>query len=129
MEITRIKETCLYVSDLAATKAFYSEKLRFEVIAEVEDQHIFFRVGNSVLLCFIPENSKAKESPPPHFAYGHQHIAFEVAPDEYLQWKERVAHLGIEIIQEQQWKNNLQSFYFLDPDKHVLEIIPTGIWD
>ncbi len=129
MEITQIKEICLYVRDLAASKEFYQGKLAFEVIVEVENSHIFFRAGKSVLLCFLPEISKAKESPPPHFAYGHQHIAFEVHPEQYLQWKKRIEALEIEIIQEQKWKNNLKSFYFLDPDKHVLEIIPTGIWD
>lgn len=129
MDITQIKETCLYVRDLKASKDFYHHKLAFEVIGEVEGNHIFFRVGSSVLLCFIPETSKEKKSPPPHFAYGNQHIAFEVAPEQYLEWKTKVLELGIEIIQEQEWKNNLKSFYFLDPDNHVLEIVPRGIWD
>jgi len=129
MEIKQIKETCLYVSDLEASKNFYHDKLKFDIISRVENSHIFFRVGNSVLLCFIPATSKAKEAPPPHYAYGHQHIAFEVAADVYLDWKDKIKELGLEIIQEQEWKNNLQSFYFLDPDKHVLEIIPTGLWD
>ena len=129
MEITQIKETCLYVADLEATKAFYHGKLGFEVISKVENSHVFFRVGKSVLLCFIPQTSKAKESPPPHFAYGHQHIAFEVSPEEYRDWKNKIESWDIEIIQEQVWKNNLESFYFLDPDNHVLEIIPEGVWD
>lgn len=129
MEITQIKETCLYINNLEASKEFYHKKLSLEIIGEVAESHIFFRVGSSVLLCFIAEASKTKESPPPHFAYGHQHIAFEVVPQEYLAWKNKIRNLGIEIIQEQEWKNRLQSFYFLDPDKHVLEIIPTGIWD
>ncbi len=129
MEITQIKETCLYVADLESTKAFYNGKLGFEVISKVENSHVFFRVGKSVLLCFIPQTSKAKESPPPHFAYGHQHIAFEVSPEEYRDWKNKIESWDIEIIQEQVWKNNLESFYFLDPDNHVLEIIPEGVWD
>ena len=129
MQISQIKETCLYVEDLKAAKAFYHQKLGFAVISEVEGSHIFFRVGSSVLLCFIPEVSKLKTSPPPHFAFGHQHIAFEVAPSEYEEWKDRIQSLGIEIIQEQLWKNNLKSFYFLDPENHVLEIVPKGVWD
>lgn len=129
MDIIQIKETCLYVKDLEASKDFYNQKLSFEVIGEVAGSHVFFRVGTSVLLCFNSETSKEKENPPPHFAYGHQHIAFEVSPAEYDTWKANIQKLGIQIIQEQEWSNNLQSFYFLDPDKHVLEIIPVGIWD
>ena len=129
MQITQIKETCLYVANLDATEAFYHGKLGFEVISKVENSHVFFRAGKSVLLCFIPETSKAKESPPPHFAYGNQHIAFEVSPEEYGDWKKKIESLDIQIIQEQEWKGVLKSFYFLDPDKHVLEIIPEGVWD
>ena len=53
MDILKIKETCLYVSDLAKTKDFYFGLLKFEVIGEVPGRHVFFRVGSSVLLCFI----------------------------------------------------------------------------
>src|SRR5690554_6332434 len=116
MEITQIKETCLYVHDLTASKKFYHGKLGFEVIAEEDRNHIFFRAGKSVLLCFNPEMSKVKKSPPPHFAFGKQHIAFEVLPEQYQECKSKIRSLGIEIIQEQEWKNNLESFYFLDPD-------------
>src|SRR5690606_40674174 len=77
-------------------------------------------VGTSVLLCFNPETSKEKDNPPPHFAYGHQHIAFEVLPEEYNLWKTKIQKLGIEIIQEQQWKNNLQSFY--RSEEHTSEL-------
>lgn len=129
MEITQIKETCLYVQNLSKAKTFYHDKLGFPIINEVAGSHLFFRTGASVLLCFIPEVSKAKESPPPHFAYGPQHIAFEVGAAAYEYWKVKITDLGIRIIQEQSWKNNLKSFYFHDPEGHVLEIVPKGVWE
>lgn len=129
MNIKQIKETCLYIQNLESAKDFYHRKLGFNIINEQEGSHIFFKVGSSVLLCFIPEVSKAKISPPPHFAYGHQHIAFEVEKDAYEEWKNKIQVSGIKIIQEQTWKNELKSFYFLDPENHVLEIVPKGIWE
>lgn len=129
MQFKKIKETCLYISDLNNTQNFYQGKLGLPVISKIDHRHIFFRVGGSVLLCFLPQATKQEQSLPPHFAYGKQHLAFETSVAEYKSWKERLRQKGITITHEQSWKNNLQSFYFEDPDGHVLEIIPEGIWE
>lgn len=129
MKITGIKEVCIYIEDLSLAKDFYHDTLGFDVISYVEEKHIFFRVGNVVLLCFNPEDSKTKESPPPHFTYGPQHFAFEVAVDEYEAAKRWIKGLSIEIIDEVIWKSGLESFYFKDPAGNVLEIVPEGVWD
>lgn len=128
MNISQIKETCLYISDLNKSQAFYQGKLGLPVISKVDNRHIFFRAGSSVLLCFIPEATKKEATLPPHFAYGKQHIAFETSQEEYIAWKEKIRQLQIPILHEQAWKNHLESFYFEDPDGHVLEIVPRGIW-
>jgi catechol 2,3-dioxygenase-like lactoylglutathione lyase family enzyme len=129
MQITQIKETCLYIQDLELARDFYHQKLGFKVISMVEGRHVFFRAGSSVLLCFVPEKTKQEKTLPSHFAFGKQHIAFEVEQADYLEWKKKIQELGIEILHEQKWKNNLFSFYFHDPEGHVLEIVPKGIWD
>jgi hypothetical protein len=36
---------------------------------------------------------------------------------------------GIDIEHEQEWPGNFKSFYFRDPDKHLLEVVQTGMWD
>lgn len=82
-----------------------------------------------MLLCFLPEVTKNDTSLPPHFAYGKQHLAFEVDPADYNTWKQKITAQEIPILHEQPWKNQLHSFYFPDPDGHVLEIVPVGIWD
>lgn len=129
MEITQIKENCLYVSDLLRTRHFYEEVIGLKLISFVEGWHVFFRAGSSVLLCFLPEITKKEKILPPHFAYGQQHLAFEVSQNEYEEWKKKLTEQNIPIIHEQHWKENLYSFYFYDPDQHVLEIIPPGIWE
>lgn len=129
MKISHIKENCLYVSDLDRTRDFYHYQLGMPLISFVDGRHVFFRVGSSVLLCFLPEVTKAEKTLPPHFAYGPQHLAFEVPWEDYEQWKEKLKQFNIKIIHEQHWKADRYSMYFHDPDGHVLEIVPPGIWE
>jgi catechol 2,3-dioxygenase-like lactoylglutathione lyase family enzyme len=129
MEIRQVKETCLYIQDLDRAKDFYNGILGFPIISKVNNRHIFFRAGSSVLLCFNPDVTKNEDKLPPHFAFGKQHIAFEVDQADYSGWLEKILSKGIIITHEQEWKDGLKSFYFEDPDGHVLEIIPNGIWE
>lgn len=130
MNILKIKETCLYLNNLEQARAFYNEVLGLPVISYVEEKHIFFRVGASVLLCFNPNDSKTKTSPPAHYGGGQQHFAFEISKADYRKVKNEVVLKGIKIIDEVVWKSGEESFYFNDPEGNVLEFVPdTGIWD
>jgi catechol 2,3-dioxygenase-like lactoylglutathione lyase family enzyme len=129
MDIIKIKETCLYVTDLAQTKAFYNGLLAFKVIGEVPDRHVFFRAGSSVLLCFIAEAARKPGNLPPHYGSGQLHLAFEVSKSHYKTTKARVEQAGIAIEQEYDWGSGFLSFYFRDPDKHLLEVVMEGMWE
>ncbi len=129
MRFTRIKETCLYVSDLERTRGFYQDQLGMEVVSFIEGNHVFFRAGESMLLCFLPEKSRNKTDLPPHFGHGNLHFALEVPEEEYEAWKERIRELNIPIEKVQQWQQgSRESFYFRDPDHHSVEIVQPGIW-
>ena len=129
MQFRGIKETCLYVQDLARTKAFYQGCLGFELIGEVPERHVFFRVGSSVLLCFISAASQQSKILPPHFGQGNLHLAFEVAPPDYEARKAEIEALKIPIELEYDWGRGFRSFYFRDPDGHLLEVVMTGMWE
>ncbi|MFT2010607.1 VOC family protein [Pontibacter sp. 13R65] len=129
MDILKIKETCLYVSDLEQSKAFYNQQLGFEVIGEVKGRHVFFRAGASVLLCFIAAASKEGGTLPPHFGAGQLHLAFEVEKEQYETWKQKVKSQGIAVEQEYDWGRGYLSFYFRDPDQHLLEVVMAGMWE
>lgn len=129
MHIKGIKETCLYVKDLDKCADFYHNLLSFPIISKVKGRHVFFRVGNDVLLCFISAITKNETSLPPHYAEGKQHIAFEVSRLDYESTKQAISNNNIPIIHEQSWQRDYKSFYFEDPDGHVLEIVPEGMWD
>jgi catechol 2,3-dioxygenase-like lactoylglutathione lyase family enzyme len=130
IKFKQIKETCIYVKDLASIYDFYCKTLELPVISNLNDKHLFVRAGNSVLLFFNPNDSIKKKSPPPHYADGKQHFAFEVASADYETTKELISKKGIRITEEVTWKSGKKSFYFEDPAGNVLEIVPDqGIWD
>lgn len=124
----RIKESCLYVRDLEKTRDFYENKLGLRCFKHEDGRHVFFEVGDDVLLCFNSEDSKDLDSLPNHYAEGYMHLAFECDKDEYQNWKELVNSAGIEIEHEEDWGSDQKSFYFRDPDKHLLEVVMPGLW-
>ena len=129
MKFNQIKETCIYFNDLSLAKAFYHHMLDLPIISEVQDKHIFFRAGTSVLLCFNPDDSRLKTSPPSHYSDGKYHFALEVAPKAYQSHKEEILKKGIQIIDALVWRNGQESFYFNDPIGNVIEIMPEGVWN
>lgn len=130
MNIVKIKETCLYIKDLRKAKTFYHEMLGLPIIHYVDDKHIFFRAGASVLLCFNPDDSKSKSSPPGHYGGGKQHFAFEVKEEEYQTTMKNLETKGIRITEEVTWPSGKKSFYFEDLTGNVLEVVPDrGVWD
>lgn len=129
MKISRIKETCIYVSDLQRTKTFYSDQLELPVISMAEGRHVFFRAGSSVLLCFIAQKTLEEKELPPHGARGSIHFAFEVGKSQYPGALENMRVLGIPVLHEQHWPSGLRSFYFHDPDQNLVEVIEEGLWE
>ncbi|MEL6676544.1 MAG: VOC family protein [Bacteroidota bacterium] len=128
LSFSKITEVCLYVSDLDQCLEFYHHKLGLPLISKVEGRHIFFRCGQNVLLCFLAEVTLKEARLPAHGARGPQHIAFGCEPEAYADWKKKLQGLDIEIMQEITWPSGLQSCYFEDPDGHVLEVVPHGLW-
>jgi catechol 2,3-dioxygenase-like lactoylglutathione lyase family enzyme len=129
MNIRRIKETCIYVSDLEQTRAFYQDKLGLPLLSLVKGRHVFFRAGESVLLCFIASQTEQEKELPPHGARGSVHFAFEVNKEDYTAAMQKIREEAIPILHEHTWKGVLRSFYFHDPDDNLVEIIEEGLWD
>lgn len=129
MKISRIKETCIYVTDLDRTKAFYAGQLGLPVISIVPGRHLFFRAGESVLLCFIASKTEQESELPPHGASGRVHFAFEVTRENYPAALQNIKQAGIAVLHEHTWKQTLRSFYFNDPDGNLVEILEEGLWD
>jgi catechol 2,3-dioxygenase-like lactoylglutathione lyase family enzyme len=128
MHICRIKETCIYVTDLQQTKAFYAGQLGLPLISIVAGRHVFFRAGESVLLCFVAEQTQKEKDLPPHGASGSVHFAFEVNSSDYEASLQKIKESAITILHEHRWPNGRRSFYFHDPDANLVEVIEEGLW-
>ena len=129
MQLQKVKETCIYISDLDKAEAFYNGLLGLPLISRKEGRHIFFRVGDDVLLCFIAAVTRYDTHLPPHYATGHQHFALECKAGEYELWKEKLKAEGIPIEHEEDWGKGFQSIYFRDPDDNCVEIVMPGMWE
>lgn len=128
MNFKNVKEVSLYVQDLERSRLFYEQKLKMKVVSLKEGRHLFLKAGSTVLLCFLAKATVQDQTLPPHGGNGEIHIAFEVAKQDYQSTRAAIEAEGIEIIQDFKWGENLESFYFRDPDGHLLEVIEEKMW-
>ncbi|MGI3164480.1 VOC family protein [Pseudooceanicola sp. 200-1SW] len=126
-------ETALYAEDLATTAAFYAQVLGLPEIARVEGRHVFFRLGNTVLLLFDPLATAAGGSNPelpvpPHGSRGAGHLCLAASAAEIHAWKDRLEAAGVAIEADFHWPNGARSIYFRDPAGNSLEFAEPRLW-
>lgn len=133
--IKRILETALYVKNLKTASKFYEDIMGFVVITRDDRLSSFDVAGQSILLLFtIDGSTEGAETHggdyiPPHNASGQQHLAFEIEKDEIEAWRRHLTAADVEILSHTTWSRGGQSFYFHDPDGHLLELVGTpGTW-
>lgn len=132
--IEAVLETALYVDDLDAAEAFYQDVLGLEKIARAGNRHIFFRVGNGVLLIFNPqetvEPAGANALPvPTHGTQGPGHVCFRLAGNAFGTMVARLERSGIAIESDFHWPNGARSIYFRDPSGNSLECAEPKLWN
>lgn len=133
--IARVLETVLYYTLEAETKTFYTDVLGLRLIGEETGRHMFFRMGEGVLLLFNPLETAEPGSVPAHGANGPGHACFLSSEGDYDSWKTHLTKSGVSIIQEARWPPGVPaerergvSFYFRDPSGNLLEIASTDFW-
>ena len=130
MLFSSVHHIAIICSNYEKSKDFYGGRLGLELYGIVEGRHIFFKLPEgSMLLCFLSEASRMGELLPAHGAAGQQHLAFEVEKADYGAWRKKLEGSSIPVEHEQTWARGIRSFYFRDPDGHLLEICEPGIWD
>src|SRR5437899_655501 len=102
-EVEAIVETAISVGDLEAAEAFYRDVLGLEVIGKEPGRHVFFRVGEGVLLAFDPESTLAGDMLPPHGASGPGHFALGVRAAGLDEWRRRLEARGVAVEKEVTW--------------------------
>ncbi len=128
-----ILEAALYAEDLDAAERFYGDLLGLERLVRVGERHVFYRVGDGVLLIFNPsETSKPPNNPrlpvPPHGARGPGHFCFAVAASALDDWCARLRAAGVGIEADFHWPNGARSIYFRDPAENSIEMAEPRLW-
>jgi catechol 2,3-dioxygenase-like lactoylglutathione lyase family enzyme len=126
--ILRIVETAIYVDDLERAVAFYRDVLGLELMGREPGHHAFFRVGDSVLLLFDPDETIKGTRLPKHGSTGPGHFALGIAPDAYEDWRSHLLQHGVTIESEVVWPAGGRSIYVRDPAGNLAELVTPGVW-
>lgn len=129
-----ILEAALYVDDLDAAEDFYGQILGLEKIQRAANRHVFYRIGGSVLLLFIAdETEKPPSNPelpvPPHGARGPGHVCLVLTRDEIAVMRKHLLDWNIPIDAEFDWPNGAMSLYVRDPAGNSVEFSEGWLWD
>ncbi len=101
------------VSDLDISINFYSDLLGLKLVAHW-DKGAYLMAGNMWIALNLDEKELSKRNP------DYSHIAFNVLPTEYPKLKKRLMEGDVKTFKNNTSEGN--SFYFLDPDGHKLEL-------
>jgi catechol 2,3-dioxygenase-like lactoylglutathione lyase family enzyme len=129
-----ILESALYVTDLPAAEAFYTDILGLDLLGKVDGRHLFFRCGLGVLLIFNAEATKVPPPPgarlqvPAHGTVGEGHLCFAASADEIVRWKAHLEAEKIAIEAEFEWPQGGRSIYIRDPSGNSIEFAEPKIW-
>lgn len=134
-QLNKILECSLYAGDLNKIEEFYTKIFGLKVISRQANRHVFFKVGDIVLLYFNPAETSIHLSEvdgsiiPLHGAMGLGHIAFSVEEEELEEWRNVLLNNDIEIESEVNWKKGGKSIYFRDPSGNSIELATPKLWD
>lgn len=128
-----ILESALYVDDKPRSVAFFRDVMGLAIVRDEDRLTAFDAGGQSILLVFARGASLDGDSTPGGHIPGHDgagplHMAFKVAAAEYEAWRDHLRGAAVEERSEVTWPTGGRSFYFSDPDGHVLEIAAPGLW-
>jgi glutathione S-transferase fosA5 len=112
MNITGLNHLTLAVSDIDRSVAFYSELLGFSV--RMRGPSSAYLEAGTLWLALVLD-PEVRSGPLPEYS----HVAFCIAPAELPLLSDKLTVAGVARWQE---PDHSDSFYFLDPDGHKLEL-------
>jgi catechol 2,3-dioxygenase-like lactoylglutathione lyase family enzyme len=127
-QIRALVELGVYAEDLAAAEHFYRDLLQLPLVAREEGRHLFFAVGDSMLLVFRPSATIKGDILPAHGAHGPGHFALGIDRDALDYWRRRLADHQIPVEKEVDWPRGGHSLYFRDPAGNSVELVTKGLW-
>jgi catechol 2,3-dioxygenase-like lactoylglutathione lyase family enzyme len=127
-EIQAIVETAIYADDLERSAAFYRDVLGLVASPGGNERHVFFPIGDRMLLLFNPKETLRGDTLPSHGTTGAGHFALGIRAEDLDAWREHLVERGVAIEQEVDWPRGGKSLYFRDPAGNSVELITPGVW-
>ncbi|MEW6710525.1 MAG: VOC family protein [Candidatus Riflebacteria bacterium] len=120
MTITGINHVTFAVSNVEISFEFYRNIPGFKPVQK-NSQSAYLLAGN--LWVALVKDEKVRQGPLPEYT----HVAFHVEPHDFSTLKNQLQMNGV--VEWQKNSSEGDSFYFLDPDGHKLEVHSTGLSD
>jgi catechol 2,3-dioxygenase-like lactoylglutathione lyase family enzyme len=131
---SNVIESCLYVSDVDRAAQWYGQIFGFPIIFREGDRLRALKVGPEQVLLLFKERGSLTPGVlpggviPAHDGSGPAHIAFSMRTAEAEQWEKHLDTHQVKIESVVNWGEGDKSFYFRDPDNHVVELISHDFW-
>ncbi len=132
-DLIGLVETCLYVSDVEASRDFYVDLFGFEPLGG-NDRIQPLAVKPGQVLILFRQGGTPDPIPvgdgfiPPHDGGGAQHFAFGVPTAAFEAWKTHLTGRGVDVESTIDWPQGGHSLYFRDPDGLLVELVTPGLW-
>jgi catechol 2,3-dioxygenase-like lactoylglutathione lyase family enzyme len=128
-----VLEAAVYATDLDAAEAFYGGLLGLPRLMRAGERHVFYRVGDTILLIFNPDATERPPDPgtlpvPPHGAHGPGHVCFAMSDAEINAIRARLDRVGVQIDSDFHWPNGARSLYVRDPAGNSVEFAEPKLW-
>lgn len=111
--INGINHITFAIKDLKRSLDFYVELLGLKLVAKW-DKGAYLLAGNQWIALNV-DNTRTTEP-----TRDYSHISFNVVPSNFFILKDNLERAGVKSFKENQSEG--ESFYFLDPDGHKLEL-------
>src|SRR3990172_2608357 len=98
--IEHLVEAGIYADDLNKAETSYRHVLGLKMLTKETGRHVFFRVGESVLLIFRAEATLKGGMLPSHGAQGPGHFALGIPTDSLDAWRKHLRDHGVQIEKE-----------------------------
>ena len=129
-----ILETVVYCECLTEARDFYEHVVGLKVVSVEPGRHVFFRVGQGMLLGFNPRETVSgtvrigDQMIPQHGSAGPSHFAFEILPKQVDAFREHLEDRKIAIEAEVEWPTGGYSIYCRDPAGNSVEFATRELW-
>ncbi len=124
----------LYVENVDRAADWYRRLFGFPVLLKEADRLRALQAGEQQVLLLFKKGGSTAGVPtptgfiPPHDGSGPVHFAFAMEPDEVDHWKSHLQRHSIPIESTIHWPEGGWSFYFRDPDGHLVELVTPRQW-